>query len=68
MRVCVDEAGEHHAAAEIEFFGAARVLDGRSMLVARADRRDAIAVDEDRPVTNEAQLGKAASAARNGTA
>ena len=67
MRVGVDEAGEHDTAAEIEFFRAARasmVLDA----FPRADRGDAIAVNEDRPVTNEAQLGKAASAARNGTA
>ncbi len=67
VRVRIDEAGKNHAAAEIELFGAARLLQALDA-AARADRRDAIAVDEQRAIANQAQFREGSSAARDGAA
>ena len=58
MRVRIDEAGKNHAAAEIQLLGAARFLQALDA-AARADRRDAVAVDEQRAIANDAEFARA---------
>ncbi len=62
MRVRIHEAWENDASREIEFFGAARLTQFFDA-VARADGCDAIFVDEDGAVGNDAEVGEGFAAA-----
>ena len=67
MRVRIHKAGQNHASREIEFFGAARLTQFLDA-AARADCCDAIFVDEDRAVGNDAQVAESFAAAGNWSA
>ena len=61
MSVRIHEAGKNHASAEVEFFAAprgAQPLDA----AARANRSDAIVMNEQRTVANDAEIREGAAA------
>ena len=67
VRVGIDEAGKNDATGEIEFFGAARGAEFFDA-AARADGSDAIFVNEDGAVANDAEFTEGFAAAGNGPA
>ena len=66
MSMRVDEAGQHHASAKIQFYGASRFLQAFDA-APRADCHDAIAVDEQCAIANQAQFREGSSASRDRT-
>jgi hypothetical protein len=67
MGVRIHETGQDHASREINLFGAARLaqfFDAPS----RADSGDAVFVDEDRAVGDDAQVAESFAAAGNWSA
>jgi hypothetical protein len=67
MSVGVDEAGKHHAPAQVEFFGATRraqALDAAT----RANGSDAVVMNEQSAIANNGEIGKGASAPGHGAA
>jgi hypothetical protein len=61
MSVRIHETGENHAPAEIEFFGApdsAQALNA----TARANGCDAVVMNKQRTVANDAKIGEGAAA------
>ncbi len=67
MRVRIDEAGENHASRQIDFFGAARLAQFFDA-AARTDGGDAIFVNEDGAVGNDAEVAESFAAAGNWSA
>jgi hypothetical protein len=62
--VRIDEAREHHASCEIDLFGAARLAQFFDA-AARTDGGDAVFVDENSAVGNDAKLAESFAAAGN---
>ena len=63
----IHEAGKDHAAGEIEFFGAARGAEFFDA-AARADSGDAVFVNQDGAVADDAEFTEGFAAAGNGPA
>ena len=67
MRVRINEAGQNHASRKLNFFGVARLTQFFDA-AARSDRRDAVLVDEDGAVGNDAEVAESFTAAGNWSA
>jgi len=67
MRVRIHEAWQNHSACQVQFFGAARLAQFFDA-AARADGRDAVFVNEDCAVGNDAEVAESFAAAGNWSA